>query len=444
MTAPTSAENTFQIPLHPDAPLQVHSLGILGTTSTRSAFLNAITRPVFEAKTAGNVSDCIKDMAGKLQRHDIFTNIKVTVATNQSVNDAIDVIVNMEEKPQSVFLTSLGVGDNEMNLKGGLAVRNVLGGAETVETTFSFGNRTKAALEGSVGMPINASPDARVSLFANAAKKDYSMINFYDESSKAAGVRFNGCSKYGHHELSYALTHRDITAHTKSSSTVRAQSGENVKSSIYHSFVCDTRDRVAAPTSGHYFGVFQEFAGLGQRGDASFLKQEVIGQYHKTLVGDEKASFRVVLSTHAKAGVLTAFDNKGVNVSDRFYLGGPLSLRGFKMGGIGSRDNNDALGGGAYWAAGASLISDVPGAPELPIKLHAFVNAGNIADHSQGTNFKATAESLAQEPRTSAGVGLVFLHAIARVEANFCIPLQHRTGDIAQPGFQLGFGLNFL
>lgn len=39
---------------------------------------------------------------------------------------------------------------------------------------------------------------------------------------------------------------------------------------------------------------------------------------------------------------------------------------------------DDALGGNVFYAAGVSLTSPIPGATHLPIKAHAFFNAGNV------------------------------------------------------------------
>ena len=117
---------------------------------------------------------------------------------------------------------------------------------------------------------------------------------------------------------------------------VRANSGENIKSSLFHTFVSDTRDHVTMPTKGKYLAVTQEFAGIGQRGDANYFKNELAAQVHQPLFGD------ITLSTGIKFGLLipTNDDNQHVNVSDRFYVGGPTSVRGFKMGGIGQRDGS--------------------------------------------------------------------------------------------------------
>ena len=45
---------------------------------------------------------------------------------------------------------------------------------------------------------------------------------------------------------------------------------------------------------------------------------------------------------------------------------------------------DDAIGGNVYFAAGASLTAPIPGAAHLPVRAHAFVNAGNIANKAKG------------------------------------------------------------
>lgn len=83
--------------------------------------------------------------------------------------------------------------------------------------------------------------------------------------------------------------------------------------------------------------------------------------------------------------------------SDRFQLGGPVSVRMFRMNGMGPHDGGkrppncscpccglmnalavDSLGGSLYWSTGVSLISDIPRKPHWPVKTHLFLNAGRL------------------------------------------------------------------
>lgn len=105
---------------------------------------------------------------------------------------------------------------------------------------------------------------------------------------------------------------------------------------------------------------------------------------------------------------------------------------------------DDALGGEGYWAAGASLIGSIPGLSHLPVKAHAFANAGSIVTNALGASLGETVNALTESPRTSIGLGLIFHHSIARMELNYCIPLKYSSTDLPEPKFQFGFGLNFL
>jgi len=90
------------------------------------------------------------------------------------------------------------------------------------------------------------------------------------------------------------------------------------------------------------------------------------------------------------------------------------------------------------------LIASVPGLTHLPVKAHAFANAGSIVSSTKGVSLGDTIKALSETPRTSAGFGLIFHHSIARIELNYCIPLKYSSTDLPEPKFQFGFGLNFL
>lgn len=52
--------------------------------------------------------------------------------------------------------------------------------------------------------------------------------------------------------------------------------------------------------------------------------------------------------------------------------------------------------------------------------------------------------SLRRSPSVAVGLGLIYRHSIARLEANFCLPLTIAAGDQYMKGLQIGVGLSFL
>jgi outer membrane protein insertion porin family len=99
-----------------EAPLRVNTLRILGTDKTRNSFLNSVTSNVFSASTTEEVLKKVQSIAGQLQKHDIFDEIKIYLDTNQQVADTVDVTLHLKEKDKGLFQTKVNVGNNQAEL----------------------------------------------------------------------------------------------------------------------------------------------------------------------------------------------------------------------------------------------------------------------------------------------------------------------------------------
>jgi outer membrane protein insertion porin family len=102
----------------------------------------------------------------------------------------------------------------------------------------------------------------------------------------------------------------------------------------------------------------------------------------------------------ARTGVLWSLEGDlKTRVTDRFHLGGPTDVRGFKHLGIGPKDGSmapffifgmgglmvdDSVGGEAFLAYSASAMFPVPNAPiHWPLRLQTFVSAGSLLPINQ-------------------------------------------------------------
>ncbi len=176
--------------------------------------------------------------------------------------------------------------------------------------------------------------------------------------------------------------------------------------------------------------------------------------------GDSGVSF----TTGFRAGLLYPLTQTGANqpslsrINDRFQLGGPTDVRGFRLSGLGPRDGTDAVGGDVFAAGSANLLMPLPkvGA-DKPLRLQAFVNGGRLlALRSKDQEGSLSSDEVAQSmrdtiselgnglPSMSAGIGLVYAHPAARFELNFSLPLVLRKGEEGRKGLQFGIGINFL
>ncbi|KAL8879148.1 MAG: hypothetical protein Q9192_008294 [Flavoplaca navasiana] len=250
------------------------------------------------------------------------------------------------------------------------------------------------------------------------------------------------------------------------SPTVRGDAGDSVKSSITYSLTNDQRDYPLLPQSGYLTKSSFELAGWGPlQGDVAFAKSEVEAQGAVPIpLPGIKGRSGISLTTGFRAGLLyplsLGFGSKseGSRINDRFQLGGPTDVRGFRLGGLGPRDGNDAVGGDVYAAGSVNLLMPIPrvGA-DKPFRIQAFVNGGrllalrkaksekaDVAATGKGSVGSTIAELGNGLPSMAAGVGVVYAHPAARFELNFSLPLVIRKGEDARKGLQFGLGVSML
>ena len=76
--------------------------------------------------------------------------------------------------------------------------------------------------------------------------------------------------------------------------------------------------------------MIQEFAGVGDVG-SKFFKQSICGQLCWT------PADWLIVHPSLHLGWIKSLDSKKTHIADRFFLGGPFSLRGFEPRGVGPR-----------------------------------------------------------------------------------------------------------
>ena len=146
-------------------------------------------------------------------------------------------------------------------------------------------------------------------------------------------------------------------------------------SSVGYSLIYDTRDNKKRPTSGVYYTVAQDLAGLG--GDVRYVRSvgEARGYY---AVRDD-----VTAVGRATGGMIRGWGGQDVRLLDLFYQGDE-TVRGFAIAGLGPRDtqsaNQDALGGRMFYATSRrELLFPIPGVPQdIGLRGAVFADAGSL------------------------------------------------------------------
>ncbi|KAL4877267.1 surface antigen-domain-containing protein [Aspergillus karnatakaensis] len=455
-------------------PVTISSVQVLNASHTRRRFLEQIFNPLLSAnqKRPYTLSDALQEIsarADKLNRFDIFHQ-PISVYLDQkpvgSLTD-INVYYSVKEKSRVLLKTGTDLGNAEGSAYGNLLWRNVFGGAENLNLNASLGTRTRSAYQAAFDTPIFSDPDFRFELggIASATQKSWAS---HEEVLKGGWSKFRYSTRSGQrHEFGYNGFWRQVTGLAENASpTVRADAGDSVKSSFFHSWTADLRDHPFLPSRGYYAKAFNELAGWGPlKGDVAFWKSEVETQSAipipiPGIKGDSGISF----TTGLRAGLIypLGLDSDSrprlSRLNDRFQLGGPTDVRGFRLSGLGPHDGLDAVGGDVYAAGSANLLFPLPrvGA-EKPLRLQAFVNGGRLlplrtaqkaVPVSSGEVQNAVVSTISELgnglPSIAAGVGLVYAHPAARFELNVSLPLVLRRGEEGRKGLQFGIGINFL
>ena len=378
-----------------------------------------------------------------------------------------DIYLSVKEKSRILLKTGTDVGNAEGSAYGNLLWRNVLGGAETVNLNASLGTRTRSAYQASFETPILSNPDLRweVGGLASSTQKAWAS---HEEALTGGWTKLRWIAAGGaRHELGYNGLWRQITGLSSNASpTVRAEAGDSVKSSVSHSWTLDRRDNSILPSRGYYSKIMSELAGWGpMHGDVAFWKSEMETQAALPVpLPGIKGETGISLTTSLRGGLIyplslgTSSETQASHINDRFQLGGPADVRGFRISGLGPRDGEDAVGGDVYAAGSANLMFPIPRvSPDRPFRFQAFVNGGRLlALKKPSEKLSSNTESIQKDlgatiaelgdglPSLAAGIGLVYAHPVARFELNFSLPLVVRKGEDARKGLQMGIGLNLL
>ena len=379
----------------------------------------------------------------------------------------VAIFYSVKEKSKVFLKTGTDVGNAEGSAYANVQWRNLFGGAEALDLNASLGTRTRSSYQGSLDSPILSNPNLRFQV-GGVQSTTQKIFASHEELLRGGWGKLRYLGSAGAlHEFGYNGYWRQITGLAeKASPTIRNDAGDTFKSSLFHTWTHDRRDNPILPTSGYYTRTSNELAGLGPlAGDVAFFKSELETQQALPIpIPGIKGDSGISLTTGFRAGLLYPLTLNGSNqpslsrINDRFQLGGPTDVRGFRLSGLGPRDGPDAVGGDVYAAGSANLLFPIPkvGA-EKPLRLQAFVNGGRLlalrSKEKEGAlssdevvqSMKETISELGNGlPSMSAGVGLVYAHPAARFELNFSLPLVVRKGEEGRKGLQFGIGINFL
>ncbi len=171
----------------------------------------------------------------------------------------------------------------------------------------------------------------------------------------------------------------------------------------------DSRDYYLDPKTGSRNSVFVEYAGGPLGGDPNFVKTAVDSAWYFPVFWD------TVFMVRGRAGYVESLIDKPVPLGERFFVGGPTTLRGFRFGTAGPTDAALNL-----WGGNRELIYNIeytfPIVPAARLKGVIFYDIGKAFDNYETVKFS--------ELRQTYGWGFWWLSPIG--------PLRFEWGNIVK------------
>lgn len=418
-------------------PVDVKNIFIGGLCRTQDKLVENQLTSLLKVKTYSELTKQLNSCKLKLDRIGIFKGSMCYIDAARDSDDLKGVDLVFEVKEKSVFGGAIGT---EVDSSGTSASANTsvgfvnfwsgLGEQMNFSVTRATNSSTLYNLE--FKKPWVENTDSVFSMNMLRSTTEFP-ASFYKESAHGINTNFSLPGSYGIYNLGWNLRWRENTLAANAPFEIREQCGHSLKSSLCHSFVSDGRDDYIFPTRGMLYKHGLEYSGVG--GDVNALKGEVELQLNKKLFGD------CVLSSSLRSSAVYSLSDTPLQINDRIFLGGPNSVRGFELNGIGEHAGEAALGGQVAWEAGLHLYTPLPWVSEKSFlrnfRLHFFANAGNL-DNLENI---ARLRDIVEKPRTSLGLGLALNFVGFRLEVNYCVPMNVRAGDIlgaTRPSLALG------
>ncbi|BFZ15705.1 hypothetical protein BsWGS_18744 [Bradybaena similaris] len=418
------------------SPVHVQRVTVDGLTRTKDDVVAEEIKKLLAAKTFDELVQLSHDAKVKMQALGLFENVVIAIdVSKDGKENGYEVLFQVQEFRCVGCGVQTAFGENEVCVDFQIKMPNMLGRGEQLSLVYRLGTRD-SQYGAFYQKPLNNDPNF---VFGCTAYKFNGQFPWsgYRETDKGTAVSLDFRTSLGSHRLQWESVLRDLRALSINTSfAVREQSGYSLKSSIKHTFSIDSRDDVVLPSVGTLWQICQEYAGLG--GNVEYAKQDGTFQWNVSLAPD--AVFQVSLA----GGIMTSLGTD-ISICDKFFLGGPLTLRGFDLKSIGPCSEADALGAESYWLSAAHIYCPLPfGWYGDHFKTHLFINAGNLGNMSLWHPFSSIYQ-MASTFRWSYGFGIVWhVSGAVRLELNYVIPKRLQNGDKACPGLQFGIGIKFL
>ncbi|MGD8353002.1 MAG: outer membrane protein assembly factor BamA [Pseudomonadota bacterium] len=202
--------------------------------------------------------------------------------------------------------------------------------------------------------------------------------------------------------------------------------GRSSTSSVRLGYSYDTRDFPLDPQNGLYLRFSTELAGGALGGTNDFVRYQAEGSFFKPLAGD------LIGLAHIDLGLITPYDGDEIPLTERYFMGGLYTLRGFDHRMVGPLEDGDPVGGTRSFLV--NLEATYPLIKDAKIKGVLFLDSGNVWAEDEKVQLG--------DLRYGAGFGFRWSAPIGLLRLEWGFNLDPRP-DEEQPGWEFSIGTLF-
>ena len=388
----------------------VGEINMLGNVKTKD---NVIRRE-FRLKE-GELFDGSKLKRSKQRINNLnyFEDVKIDTQRGKDP-DLIDVLATVTEKPTGTFTVGAGFSSVEnLIFTTSIAQNNLFGNGHRVNLTASL---SSIRTDFNINLTEPRLFDSTISAGLDAFNNQNDLLSFRMRSS-GGGIRLGkNITEYETISLGYRYNKVNVSGVLKADETVFLQNGKRTTSRMNPIYIYDSRDNFLNPSQGWRHVLGFELAGFG---GLKFHRSVYEVTYYRPLIG------KLVLGSHARVNFADGYDGDTLPSFERYFMGGPTSLRGFTLQDIGPKaSDGDPLGGNKSMLLNLELQYPFTKA----IRGFVFYDRGNL--YGTGADLSSTSEDWdLAKMRHSIGAGFRFLSPMGPLGFAYGIKLDRRSSE---------------
>ena len=386
----------------------VGEINVIGNTRT----LDNVIRREFRLRE-GELFDSVKLKRSKQRINNLqfFEDVKIDTRRGKEP-DLIDITTTVTERATGSVTVGAGFSSTEkLMFNAGISQNNFMGtGRRVVFSTNLSSRRTDFNLSLTDPRIFDTELLGGVDAFNRKT-------NYYSYKAKSTGAGFRIGKSLSEHDwagLNYNFSNTKVSDVVTTSSYLKEET--RVTSRISPTFVRDTRDDFLNPSTGSRHVVRFSLAGLG---GAKFHKMSYETAHYWPIVG------KLVGMLHGEISWADGYGDESLPIFERYYMGGPKSLRGYTLKNVGPKDvSGNPLGGNQSLLLNAEL--------QYPFtkgfRGFVFYDRGNL--YGGGSNISTTSTTWdLGNMRDSIGGGIRFLSPFGPIGFAYGIKLDQATGE---------------